>query len=127
MPLGTVIRDAYTTEELADLNIPGAEVIIAIGGNGGRGNACFASSVNRAPRRSEAGGKGEERRIVMELKTIADIGLVGYPNAGKSTFLGAVSAAKPKVAPYPFTTLHPIIGIIEYPDFAVFPLPTCRA
>jgi len=117
VPVGTVIRDAYTTEELADLSTPGSEVVIAVGGNGGRGNACFASSVNRAPRRCEAGGKGEEQRIVMELKTIADIGLVGYPNAGKSTFLGAVSAAKPKVAPYPFTTLHPILGMIEFPDF----------
>ena len=118
VPVGTVIRDAETKEFIIDLDKEGIDYVIAQGGQGGRGNARFATSTNRAPRRCDPGEEGEERVIELELKTIADIGLVGFPNAGKSTFLGAVSAAKPKTAPYPFTTLHPMVGVLEFDDFS---------
>ena len=118
VPAGTVLSDADNGELIADLTRPGMRFVIAKGGRGGRGNSCFASSVNRAPRQKEDGLPGEERRIELELKLIADVGLVGFPNAGKSTLLGAVSHAHPKVAPYPFTTLHPVIGVVEFPDFS---------
>ncbi len=117
VPAGTVLTDADTGEFIVDLAKPGVKFVIAKGGRGGRGNARFVSSVNRAPRQCEEGELGEERRIALELKTIADIGLVGFPNAGKSTLLGRISKAQPKVAPYPFTTLHPIIGAISFDDF----------
>ncbi len=117
VPVGTVVSDAETGEEIVDLAADGQEFVIARGGRGGRGNARFLSNFNRAPRECEPGEPGERRTVHLELKTIADIGLVGYPNAGKSTLLRALSSARPKVAPYPFTTLNPVVGVIEFEDF----------
>lgn len=118
VPVGTVVTDIDTGEQIVDLDRENMSFVVAAGGKGGRGNARFTSSVNRAPRECEEGEPGEERNIELELKTIADIGLVGFPNAGKSTLLRALSHARPKVAPYPFTTLHPVVGVMEFPDFS---------
>jgi GTP-binding protein len=104
-------------ERIADLTEPGQEFILCKGGQGGKGNVHFKSSTNRIPREATPGEPGEEGDFIFELRTIADAGLVGYPNAGKSTLLGRISSAHPKVAPYPFTTLHPIIGVVEFPGY----------
>jgi GTP-binding protein len=116
VPEGTVVRDAASGEILADLTVAGVTICVARGGRGGRGNSAFATSTNQAPRRAEPGEPGEEREIELELKLIADVGLVGLPNAGKSTLISVISAARPKIADYPFTTLIPNLGIVRRED-----------
>lgn len=113
MPVGTIISDAETGEVLFELLQPGEQVTIAKGGDGGFGNLRFKSAINRAPRQKTPGWPGERRNLKLELKVLADVGLLGMPNAGKSTFITAVSNARPKIADYPFTTLHPNLGVVR--------------
>lgn len=120
VPPGTVIRDAGTREVLGEVLADGDQVVIARGGRGGRGNAFFATATHQAPREWQPGEEGEGRRIELELKLIADVGLVGAPNAGKSTLLSVISAAHPKIADYPFTTLAPNLGVVPLSDHRSF-------
>jgi GTP-binding protein len=126
LPVGTIISDSDTGEQLTDLDEDGKQALLAAGGRGGLGNIHFKSSINRAPRQRTLGREGERRNLHLELKVLADVGLAGLPNAGKSTFIRAVSAARPKVADYPFTTLAPNLGVVrtaEHRSFVIADIP----
>ncbi len=120
VPLGTIARDGESGEVLGEIVEEGDEIMLAKGGRGGQGNTHFKSSTNQAPRYAQPGEAGEEREVTMELKLLADVGLVGFPNAGKSTLVSSLSAAKPKIADYPFTTLEPNLGMVGFDDWRSF-------
>jgi len=122
VPMGTIVKDFETEEFLGDLTENNQELIVAKAGRGGKGNARFVSSTNQAPKEAEPGGEGEEKTLKLELKLLADVGLLGFPNAGKSTLISTISAARPKIADYPFTTLVPNLGVVSYGDGKTFVL-----
>ena len=120
VPVGTIVRDADTGALIADLTTPGERLVVARGGGGGKGNVHFKSSTNQAPRYAQPGLPGEEFRLLLELQLVADVGLLGYPNVGKSTFISRVSAARPRIADFPFTTLVPNLGVVRVDDERTF-------
>lgn len=120
VPVGTIVRDLETNEVLGDLTQKDETLLVAKGGRGGKGNARFTTSTNQAPKIAEPGGEGEERTLLLELKLLADVGIIGFPNAGKSTLISRISAARPKIADYPFTTLVPNLGVVSYGDGKTF-------